>query len=108
MRVSDNQLFDYLMQNHYFRVYFDLTWTKGINKYGLFICSMLDKRDTLSSDDIEEICKEAVHREPYTLSDVPDHFMTQKMCIKAECKNPAVFFLVPDRFKTQEMCEKSS
>ena len=53
------------------------------------------------------MCKEAVRREPYTLSHVPDYFMTQEMCIKAMCKNPAVPFLVPDRFKTQEMCEKA-
>ena len=30
--VSDNRFFDYLIRNHRFRVYFDLTWPKGINK----------------------------------------------------------------------------
>ena len=49
----------------------------------------------------EEMCKEAVHREPYTLRHVPDHLKTQKICEEAE------FFLFPDHFKTQKLCDKA-
>ena len=53
------------------------------------------------------MCNEVVHREPYTLWDVPDHFKTQEMCNEGMRNNPATFFVVLDRFKTQEMCTKA-
>ena len=53
------------------------------------------------------MCNEVVHREPYTLWDVPDHFKTQEMCNEGTRNNPATFFMVLDCFKTQEMCTKA-
>ena len=52
----------------------------------------------------EDICNEAVGRNPYTLDNVPDRLKTQEMCNGAMHENPATFFLVPDLFKTQLMC----
>ena len=39
----------------------------------------------------------------WTLDNVPDYIMTQKICNEVVRENPA-FFLVPDCFKTQRMC----
>ena len=57
------------------------------------------------------MCDEAVGIEPrgsgqernaYTLDNVPDYIMTQKICNEVMHENPAAFFLVPDHFKTQK------
>ena len=50
------------------------------------------------------MCKEAVHREPYTLKHVHDHLKTQEMCEDVIHFKPEEIFLIPDCFKTQEMC----
>ena len=42
-----------------------------------------------------------------SLAFVPNQYKTQEMCNEAMCKNPATFFYVPERFKTQDMCKKA-
>ena len=50
---------------------------------------------------------EAVGMDTYTLGDVPDYIMTQKISNEVMRENPAAFFLVLDPFKTQKMCIKT-
>ena len=55
----------------------------------------------------EEICNEAVRREPYNLWHVPDHFRTQEMCNEAVEEDPYMLKFVPDPLMTQKMCGKA-
>ena len=50
----------------------------------------------------EEMCKEAVCRDPWSLYDVPDYFKTQKMCDDVVWKSPYSLQFVHDWFVTQE------
>ena len=45
--------------------------------------------------------------EPYLLEVVPDRFETQDMCNEAVHREPSTLWYVPDPFKTQEMCDEA-
>ena len=52
----------------------------------------------------QEMCKEAMRIEPYSLAFVPDCFRTQEMCEKAIEIDPFILWHVPDNLKTEGMC----
>ena len=54
----------------------------------------------------QEMCKEAVKKNPYALEYVPGHLKTQEM-YKGVRFRPWLIGNIPDHFKTQEMCERA-
>ena len=53
----------------------------------------------------EEMCKEAVRREPYILLYVLSHVMTQDICNEAVRRDPYTLPYVPDHLMTWEVDE---
>ena len=53
------------------------------------------------------MCNEAVGRNLYTLDNVPDYIMMQKISNEAMRENLAAFFLVSDRFRAEKLCIKA-
>ena len=51
---------------------------------------------------MQEMCKEAISIEPYSLAFVPDCFKTQEICDKTIEIDPFTLWQVPDNLKTQE------
>ena len=57
----------------------------------------------------QEMCNEVVQNDPWVLKHVPDQFVTQEMCneaVKSE-PDPEMLEFVPDQYKTQEMCNEA-
>ena len=54
----------------------------------------------------QEMCDEAVHTEPLSLTYVPDRFKTQGMCNEAVRNKLCMLLFVPNYFWTQEMCNE--
>ena len=51
----------------------------------------------------QQMCIEAVEKNPHCLLCVPDHLKTQGMCNKAVRREPTLLWCVPDHFQTQDM-----
>ena len=62
-----------------------------------------------SSDNFktQDMCIEAVCREPSLLMNVPDHFKTQDMCIRAVKMNPDLLVYATWCLKTHDMCKEA-
>ena len=54
----------------------------------------------------QEMCDEAVHTEPFSLTYVLDGFKTQEMCIEAARNKLYMLLFIPDELKMQEMCNE--
>ena len=74
----------------------------SIKALGKVLNPMRDNPDHLKT---QEMCNEAVRREPYTLECVPDHLKTREMCNKAVEEDPYRLKFVPDSLKTQKLCD---
>ena len=51
----------------------------------------------------QDMCNDAVSKDPEMLEYVPDQFKTQEMCNEAVSKKPYLLEYVLDKFKTQNM-----
>ena len=56
---------------------------------------------------MQEMCKEAVQKDPYTLHYVPGYFKTRKICDAAVKKHPHTLVYDPKHLETQEMCNEA-
>ena len=58
---------------------------------------------TIQADDLktEDICNDAVRRDPYALEFVPDDFKTEDICNDAVRREAYMLKYVPDHFKTE-------
>ena len=54
----------------------------------------------------QEMCNDAVHMKPLSLTYIPDRFKTQEMCNEAVRNKPRLMLFVPDHFKTMEICNE--
>ena len=54
----------------------------------------------------QELCDEAVDKNPLSLAYVPDRYKTQEMCDKVVRNKLCMLLFVSDHFWTQEMCKE--
>ena len=62
-------------------------------------------RETPDNLKTQEMCKEVVRNNQWSLCHVPDNFKTQEMCEKAVEAYPWQLKYVPNCFKTKTMCK---
>ena len=55
----------------------------------------------------QEMCNEAVKKNPWLLEFVPDHVRTQEVCSKVVRLDPWLLKIIPDHLETQETCDKA-